>query len=184
MRILLEQLERSLEFGLYYLSLITTLTIPDIASALDAEDGQATGDRYKAWYDQWVRPRFGESVRKLLADQAIPLGLLVDSPLDGEACYRFRCSLLHQGSSQHPKSQFSRIIFIEPNTSPGHIHYCTMNDALCIDLNQFSREVVSGTRLWLDTVENTERFRTNYDRFARRHPSGFLPFIAGAPVIG
>jgi hypothetical protein len=185
MRILLGQLEKSLEGHLYYLSLITALAVPDIAGALDAEDGQATGERYRSWYERWVRPRFGETIKKLLAGEVAPLNIPVETnPLDGDACYRFRCSLLHQGSSQHPKSQYSRIVFIEPGSALGSIHYCIMNDALCIDLGQFCREMISGARLWLDDVETSEPFRTIYDRFARRHATGLPPFIANVPVIG
>jgi hypothetical protein len=103
MRILLGQLEKSLEGHLYYLSLITALAVPDIAGALDAEDGQATGERYRSWYERWVRPRFGETIKKLLAGEVAPLNIPVETnPLDGDACYRFRCSLLHQGCVFRP----------------------------------------------------------------------------------
>ena len=184
MRVLLEQLENSLDSALYYLSLFTALTIPDIAGAIDSEDGQANGDRYRAWYEAWIRPRFAEGLIAEVGPQAAPYISELQNLLDGEACYRFRCSLLHQGSSQHPKSSFSRIIFIEPGTTTNVIHYCTTNDALCIDVERFWREVIAGTRLWLDQAENSVRYQTNYNRFARRHPTGLKPYIGGVPVVG
>lgn len=184
MRTVLEQLDQSLETGLYYLSLFGALTVPDIAGALEAPDGVASGPRYKAWYDRWVRPRFQESVQRLLAERGVPISSPVENPLTGDACYRFRCSLLHQGSAQHPQSPYTRIIFIEPGSTSNVVHYSTLNDALCIDLPSFCREVTAGARLWLDQVEGTEPFKTNYDRFARCHPTGLAPYIAGVPVVG
>ncbi len=184
MRTLIEQVERSLQPGLYYLSLFGTLAIPDIAGALDSEDGQANGERYKAWYEEWVRPRFGEKVLEMLPPEARQFVRELENPLTGDACYWFRCSLLHQGSSQHPKSPFSRIIFIEPGVTSNVVHYTITNDALCIDINLFCLEVLLGARMWLDKAEKTERYKSNYDRFARRHPEGLQPYIGGVPVVG
>lgn len=184
MRTLVEQVERSLQPGLYYLSLFGSLAIPDIAGALDSDDGQASGERYKAWYEEWARPRFREKVLERIPPEARRYIGELENPLTGDACYRFRCSLLHQGSSQHPKSPFSRIIFIEPGTTSNVVHYGVLNDALCIDLNSFCIEMISGAKLWLEKVEKTERYQANYANFARRHPEGLKPYIAGVPVVG
>jgi len=123
MRALIDQLEQSLTSGQYFLSLFTALSIPDIAAALDAPDGLANGQRYASWYEKWVRPQFAEAVIASLpallpSDQRehIKKGLQ-KPPMDGEACYQFRCSLLHQGTTQHSKSPFTRIIFVEPHTT-------------------------------------------------------------------
>ena len=190
MRALVEQLEQSLASGQYFLTLFTALTLPDIAAALDSEDGFATGPRYVAWYEQWVRPQFGKAILATLPASLPPeqqeyiKNGLQEPPLDGDACYRFRCSLLHQGTTQHPKSQFSRIIFIEPHATSTKIHNCIIKDALCIDLQSFCRELIAGVRAWLDQAENTERFKANYEKFVRRHPQGLKPYIAGVPVVG
>jgi len=184
MRMLISQIESSLDSGAYYLSLFGALVIPDIAGALSSEDGEASGNKYAAWYEQWVRPRFAEVVRASVPEHALPYIKDIENPLSGDACYRFRCTLLHQGSSQHPKSPYSRIIFIEPGTTTNVVHYGQLNDALCIDLNLFCLEVTSGARLWLDTAEKTEAYEKNYVRFARRHAGGFAPYIGGVPVIG
>jgi hypothetical protein len=65
MRTLLDQLEQSLNAKLYYLSLMTALTLPDIAGAMDAEDGQAKETRYVALYEKYVRPEFQIAVQRL-----------------------------------------------------------------------------------------------------------------------
>lgn len=186
MRTLIDQIESSLGSGAYYLSLFGALAVPDIAGALNSEDGEASGKKYVEWYEAWVRPRFAEVVRASMPEHARPYikDFDIENPLTGDACYRFRCSLLHQGSSQHPKSPYSRIIFVEPGSSTNVYHYGTLNDALCIDLNLFCREVTSGARLWLDAAEQTPQFKRNYERFARRHANGLAPYIVGVPVVG
>jgi hypothetical protein len=184
MRILIEQVESSLASGFYYLSLFGALAIPDIAGALSSEDGEASGKKYAEWYENWVRPRFLEVVRASVPEHARPYIKDIENPLSGDACYRFRCSLLHQGSSQHPKSPYSRIIFIEPGATTNVIHYGSLDDALCIDLNLFCREMTSGARLWLEAAERTQQYHKNYERFARRHANGLAPYIGGVPVIG
>lgn len=184
MRDVLDQIERGLEANLYYLSLFTCLALPDICGAIESEDGQASGDRYAAWYDKWVGPRFMDTVRASMP-QGVPFSPpQIKNPLTGEACYRFRCSLLHQGSTQHPKSPFTRILFIAPDVRGLVVHHSRLEDALCIDLRLFCAEVIAGTQLWLDAVEHTVRFRTNYDRFIRLYPDGLQPYIHGLPVVG
>jgi hypothetical protein len=180
-RTLLEQLEIARRTRLYYLSLMTALTVPDIAGALDSEDGRATGERYANWYEKWVRPRSAEAAAALTGLE-LPVDQL--NPLTGEDCYHFRCSLLHQGTTLHAKSSFERIIFIEPGTSRHVIHNVRMKGALCIDLPTFCGEIIAGGTLWLDAVENSELYQHNYAAFAARHPAGLTPYISGTPVIG
>ncbi|WP_068858327.1 hypothetical protein [Perlucidibaca aquatica] len=184
MRLLIDQLENSLASGNYFLSLFTALTLPDIAGALNAQDGKATGVRYAAWYEQWVRPRLAETVQATLSANFPGQVLNVVNPLDGDACYRFRCSLLHQGSTQHPKSPYERIIFIEPHATSNSFHYCTLNKALCIDLQMFCQEMISGVRLWLTHAEATPLYQANFAKFATRHDQGLPPYIVGVPVVG
>lgn len=125
MHTLIDQIEASLGSGLYFLSLYTALTIPDIAGALSSENGAASGAKYAAWFEDWVRPRFFETVLASVRLEHRQYVQPIENPLTGEDCYRFRCSLLHQGSSQHRKSPFSRIMFIEPGSTTDVFHYAT-----------------------------------------------------------
>ena len=181
---ILDQIDQSLNARSYYLALFVALAIPDIAGALEAADGQAKPERYKNWYEKWARPRLKEQVKAELTQRGVSYDPQVENPLTGDACYRFRCSLLHQGSTQHPKSAYSRIMFIEPGATTNVIHYGVMNDALCIDVPRFCREVLAGAKLWLQSVEGTEPYETNNNRFVRRHDNGLSPYIVGVPVIG
>jgi len=116
--------------------------------------------------------------------QVLGIGSSVTNLLDGSTCYRFRCSMLHQGTSQIPKSAFARILFVEPGTTTNTFHYMVLNDALLIDLGMFCEEIIAGVRLWLAKVEATPLYQANYAMFAARHPGGLPPYITGVPVIG
>jgi len=195
MRNVLDQIERALEANLYYLALFVSLAIPDICGALGSDDGCATGAKYTKWFDEHVVPQFLDTMRRLLSE-ALPGpvakslndelgGLPSDAPmLTGEICYRFRCSLLHQGRARFPNMPFSRVLFVEPGKSTSVMHMCQSEDALIIDLRLFCREVVRAAQEWLDQVEGTEQFERNYAEFARVHPDGLSPYIRGVPVVG
>jgi hypothetical protein len=184
MHALVEQIEASLASRLYFLSLFTSLSVPDIGGALSSENGEASGKKFAAWYEAWVRPRFRENVLARLPLHVRTNVKELENPLDGESCYQFRCSLLHQGSTQHPKSKFQRIIFIEPGATTNVVHYGRMNDALCIDLSSFCTEVLQGARAWLSTHEGDPVVQRNLTRFVQRHPGGLKPYIGGVPVVG
>jgi hypothetical protein len=169
MRILLKHLRASTVANLYYLSLYAALAIPDICGAIDSSDGKASGAKYKAWFDKYVAPKY-----------RTPSGQL----FTGEDCYYFRCSALHQGSSIHPKSTYSRILFVEPGAISSTFHNNILNDALNIDVGFFCNDIVDGAERWLTEVESTTRYQTNYSKFMRRYPNGLPPYIGGVSVIG
>ncbi len=165
MQDLLDQIQRGLESNLYYLSLFAALSLPDICGAIDSQDGNATSAKYIKWFDEYVARKYGDF-------------------LTGEDCYRFRCSLLHQGSSQHPKSSYSRVLFVEPTATTNVFHNNIMNDALNIDVRIFCSDLIEGAERWLEKVEKTDLYKGNYDRFMKRYPNGLAPYIVGIPVIG
>jgi hypothetical protein len=172
MRTLISQTRKALESELYYVALLSSLAVPDIAGALESTNGQASGKRYAAWYESWVRPRLKESRGR-------------ENPLSGSACYGFRCAMLHQGRSQRNNDQYRHIMFVEPGHPNYGIHYCLMGgNALLIQLDEFVQEVLRGCELWLENVEGSEPFESNYAGFARHHPHGLAPYVVGVPVVG
>ena len=58
MRDLLDQIENALNFGLYYIALIASLSIPDICGAIESTDGKATRKKYQEWFDKYVAPKY------------------------------------------------------------------------------------------------------------------------------
>ncbi|MGO9964937.1 MAG: hypothetical protein ACLPUG_16115 [Acidimicrobiales bacterium] len=156
---------------LYYVALLGALVIPDICGALESQNGLASGLRYKRWFDTHVAP--------------LHVNVRTHQPfLNGESCYRFRCSFLHQGRTRRTGQGYTRIVFIEPGVqSPVHAHMNILNDALNIDVQDFCLEMVGSARRWLAGVIGTEPYQTNMNNFVRRYPTGLSPYIAGVPVI-
>jgi hypothetical protein len=164
MRDLFQQVETTLTRDLYYVALMAALAIPDICGAMQSGDGQATGERYRAWFERYVGPRY--------------VGTLT-----GADCWSFRCSLLHQGSTQHPDSSYSRVIFVEPSATGNVFHNNILNDALNLDVRIFCRDVLEGAHRWLADYEHTDTYRRNFERFMHRYPNGLAPYIVGVPVF-
>lgn len=164
MRDFLEQIKKGLNENLYFISLFSTLAIPDLCGAMGSENGEARPKKYKDWFDKYVAPKYN--------------GLL-----SGDDCYFFRCSLLHQGSSQHPKNTYKRVLFVEPSATTNIFHNNIINDALNIDVRIFCNDIISGAEQWLSENEKTELYNKNYDKFMRRYPNGLSPYIVGASVI-
>lgn len=157
---LLNEIERGLDAKVYQLALSLSLCIPDICAALESEDGKISGSKYKGWYEKYM----GSKVSLSAAD-----------------CYYFRCSFLHQGSTQHERSQYKKIIFVEPG-SGGIFHNNVINDALNIDVRIFCRDLIKSARKWHNEVKESENYKKNYQKTFKRYPNGLAPYIVGVPV--
>lgn len=164
MRDFLSQIMQALAANLYYVSLFASLAVPDICGAIGSANGRARPSKYMDWFDRYVAPRY--------------MGMLT-----GRDCYYYRCSALHQGSSQHPQGTYSRILFVEPSATTSILHCNILNDALNIDVRIFCNDIVSGALNWLKENETTPTYERNYNRFMRRYPNGLAPYIVGVPVI-
>jgi len=164
MRDFLAQIKKGLDENLYFLSLFSTLAIPDLCGAVGSVNGEASAKKYKAWFDKYFAPKY-------------------NGFLGGDDCYFFRCSLLHQGRSQHPNNTYKRVLFVEPSATTNVFHNNIMNDALNIDVRIFCSDMIAGAEKWLEENEETELFKKNYDKFMRRYPNGLSPYIVGVPVI-
>lgn len=163
MREMLEQIRKALCVDLHVVALSTSLIIPDIAGAMDSDDGIASGERYRAWYDKWM----GSSCHFI----------------DGETCYQMRCSFLHQGSVNLKNTTYKRVIFIHPAVKNLYMHCNVFNDALNLDIGQFCLDMIGRANEWLKTVEKSDKFKKNYDKFMRTYPNGLPPYVVGIPVI-
>src|SRR5688572_17753644 len=138
---LLEQIEIAHGANLFYLSLFSALAVPDICGALSASDGAATGARYREWYDRYVTPRY--------------------DTLTGDEAYQFRCSALHQGTSEPNRPRdYERIMFLEPNQLSINVSRTTAagRTAIVIDLKQLVSAIVSGARQFCADQRGSEPF--------------------------
>ncbi|UBK36159.1 hypothetical protein [Clostridium perfringens] len=163
----LKEIELALKHKLYFIALSSTLTLPDICGALGSENNKASGEKYKEWYDKYAFNK-------------------CSTRLDGHSCYKFRCSLLHQGStidsSYKNKSNFSRILFLEPYGN-NFFHDNVINGALNLDINQFCLGMINAVKNWNDEVKDSDVFKKNYPNMIKRYQNGLSPFISGITVI-
>jgi hypothetical protein len=168
---LLDQIDIACQHpNLYYLALTGALTVPDIAGAVDAADGRATGARYIGWFDRWAGAAFPPA--------GVP-GHQVPT-LTGQRCYWFRCGLLHQGLTAQPDPGVERILFIE---SGNVFHNNMFNKVLNLDVRLFCTSITASARTWIEASRGTEPFDSNLDRVIRRYPAGWPPVVVGATVI-
>ncbi len=161
---LLNQIEIAINNNLYYLALYCSLALPDICAASESENGETTKTKYINWITENLSQKY-------------PM-------LDPADFYRFRCSLLHQGTSIHRESGYSRIIFLEPGVTSNVFHNNIMGDAYNIDVKIFVSDILSAVRKWYDAKKNTDTVKTNLSNLLRRYPEGLSPYIVGTPVIG
>src|SRR3989304_6733920 len=153
MKDILEQIRGASDRGLYYVALFSALAIPDICGALESADGQGSGAKYVGWFDRHVAPRY-------------------HGFLSGEDAYRFRGSMLHQGTTHHPQNSFTRILFVEPGATTNVFHNNIIGDALNIDVSIFVRDLVEAAEGWLSTAEKMPEYQVNRVRFVTRYPQG------------
>jgi len=165
---LLKEIREASKKGYYYLALFGSLTLPDICGAISSSDGLAKSWKYRDWFDKYVSYKYKVNGEIWLT---------------GHDCYYFRCSLLHQGSTQKIDSRYKRIIIFEPNNRQILVHNSRFKDAYAIDVSIFCEDMIQGAITWLEEKENTELFKNNYNKFMRRHPNGIEGYITGVPVI-
>jgi hypothetical protein len=135
-----------------------------MCGAMEHPDGLANRQRFVAWFDIHVAPKYGGF-------------------MSGEDCYGLRCGLLHQGRLEPHRGWYSRVIFVEPGAISGTLHNNILGDALNIDPTIFVSDVVESALLWLETAEQTPEYAANYERSMQRYPTGLAPYISGVPVI-
>jgi hypothetical protein len=165
MEFFLQEIEKALDAKLYYLAIITTVTIPDVCAALASPDGETSGPRYKDWYNANIAPT-----------------LTWFSDVD---CYKFRCGGIHQGRFGHPEMQYDKALF----TLPGIVKFQqgiskAGNEIVYIySAIDFCKVFIDAARTWFKAVENDATVRSNLTHMARLRPDGLPPHIRGAPLI-
>lgn len=152
---LVEQMLECSRAQRFHIALVAALALPDICSALESSDGQATGVKYKAWVDKWLSPKYGDAT---------------GTSLSGETCYYYRCAVLHQNRSLHPKLRFDRVAFLEPNVSIT-MHDCVINNVLVVDIPTFCQDMADAVSEWIRLAEITADYKVNIRNSMQRFPS-------------
>lgn len=156
----LDEVDRALQAGLFYLALAGALTVPDLCAVAETPE-LGVRARYERWWDEHLGQEYAQMA-------------------GGAVAYQLRCAVLHEGSYQLRSGGFSRVIFLEPGGSiQGHLNI--VNDALWLDLPTLVRDILVAGRTWRSGV--TEEVESRLERHVRRHPNGLAPYIVGCPVI-
>jgi hypothetical protein len=159
------QIRASNKQGLYLVSLLTALTMPSICGSLSSADGTDSAVNYVNWYDTYMFPHYANF-------------------FSGAACYKFRCSMLHQGSTQTRPELFSRVFFTEPTENqPITMHLNKFGDALNIDVKFFCEDMCKAVEKWLVQTTNDANYAKHKHQLITRHPNGLSPYVQGIPVI-
>lgn len=160
---LLYEMQHILELKYYGLSLLSSLTIPDICGGIDSLKNKASGANYVAWYDTHLSA--------------------YQEKFDGKECYLLRCSLLHQGQSTHEQSQYDRVMFCLKGKGPV-FHKSTINvgsdKAVMLCLDEFCADIHQAARSWYEGLDATGKHRVN-DLF--KPTNGYGRFVVGLPIM-
>ena len=154
-------IKENLQTKNYYSALFITLTIPSICGALESDDGEDNRSKYKDWYDRYIT------------------GL----QLKGDDCYKLRCSILHQGTTSHKSSSFSRVLFTFPNPSRTIYHNNVVNGALNLDILLFCNQFLGAIEKWYEHVKDMSNYKKNTEKTIRTYPIGLAPYMVGMPLI-
>ena len=119
MQDLLQQTRRASSYQLYHLKALNSalalagyLRSTRICGGMDRHPGP----KYVAWFDDNVAPSYGGT-------------------LDGDTCYRFRCSMLHQGRTPASgKAKYARVVFVEPGATHDVLHNNVVNETRSISM--------------------------------------------------
>lgn len=160
---ILNEIMNALNSRLYYISLVATLTVPDICGALEVPGGQATAALYRGWFNRYLSNKYP----KLTADD----------------CYKLRCGVIHQGRFGHPGSQYARVIFTLPNPQNNVFHNNIFHDALNLDLCRFCNEIVQAARDWFNQHSANQNVVANLPNLVQFRVNGLAAYLSGTPVI-
>jgi len=163
MQVIISEIERAISYGLYYLAMMMTLSLPDICAALESDDGETSGSKYRAWYDTWVADGY--------------------SSLTADDCYRIRCGVVHQGRFGHPHMRYARVLFTVPNVKGTVFHENISNDALNLDVVIFCRDIMQCVSQWYAAKQNDPHVVANMPRLVQYREHGLAPYMVGMPLI-
>lgn len=137
-------IRRSLELKNWYSALYLSLTLPDVCARLESPDGKTTGDRYAAWFNEYMAQHYRHSVGGNPEPHTF---------LSGNDCYALRCALLHEGgadiTSQRKREALDRFHF-----TIGGAHCNQFNAILQLDVPTFCEQICSGAERWTINFAN------------------------------
>ena len=138
----LASVEKALADCNWYSALYMSLTLPDVCSSLESDDGKTNGKKFAAWFDTYLKPTY---TRTLVGEAHVFMA--------GDDCYVLRCSMLHQGLAdvghQKAKGVLDKFYFtILPQ------HRIRVDTVLHLNVKTFCEEMVAAVRHWVGDFHN------------------------------
>ncbi|MCR5708122.1 MAG: hypothetical protein K6G82_07595 [Ruminococcus sp.] len=191
MKHFLKEIEIALNSGLYTLAIVGALSLPDICATLEMENPDrrdGVGERYKEWYRNYAEK---------------------NCFLPAEACYLYRCSMVHKHNSKNNFSvnaltflgsdslPINKIAFFLPsNDGPKFINSTfklnfdnpltgerVEDSAILIEIDEFINGMIKSVNEWLEIIKEDENFKKNINDLIQPRPSSALNFIKGDVII-
>lgn len=175
----LSEIKKALDAKLYILAITSALALPDICARLESTNPdyeKGVGSKYKQWYK-----KNAES----------------NCFLSPELCYKYRCSMLHQYSSNNPKSKFKKIAFFLPSLGGPKFNNCGFqinlydeftnttrtDEATVIEIDDFVNGMIKSVEDWLQIIKDNKNYKKNISYLVQPRPNSALNAIKGDVII-
>lgn len=155
--LLILDLKNCLSQRLFFAALDISLTIPDICSALESNNGQTDGNKYMKWVDTYFAPKYNGFI-------------------NGSDIWKLRCASLHQGKINHDKPKFDRIIFQIPNSSDLHCNIIGGN-TFVLNIQSFVNDMIKSRSEWIALNMSNKNIAKNYENCFKYQQTSVGNFI-------
>ena len=170
MRAFLDEIQATLDCGIWSPALAAVLIVPDACGAIEFP-ALKNGERYTDWYDAHVEP-FGFTAAS-----------------SGELVWKIRNAMLHEAGMQFDAFGLDRVIFVTPNKSGITLDQGRSQSvpggpmALMLDLIRFVQRILLGAGKWLSAIAIDQEKQSRLDRLLQFRPTGLSPHLIGLPVV-
>jgi hypothetical protein len=133
----INQLRRTAQARIPYFTLMGTLSLIDICAALNSENGETKGSKFKGWYAKYLSSYHSGSNHS--------------TNFDAEDCYKLRCRILHQGRAEMDHDKIDNQVKsgkVAFRLGPGKVHKCISNGLYYLDIEIFMEDVITAVTEW------------------------------------
>ena len=147
MKELIDSIKTALDNKNWYVALVSCLILPDICGKIEFPTLQSTSQRYVKWFNKYLLHKYTRNVGSERTKHVF---------LSGEDCYAFRCSLVHEGTSdittQRVQQALTNFHFTIPNTRI-HAHLNQFDSVLQLQVDCFCNEFIDGVNSWFNDIQ-------------------------------